>query len=259
MSLSKIIKSAEVRDDLLQVLSLRSYTPGKEPVILQDSDNGSADTVDANHTQADLLALAEAQAEETISRARAAADEITRRATLDSEQIKQQAYRSAFEQGNREGYDQGYREGMAKAEEEAATIRAEAREVLEQAEKVRRRTMEALEQEVIGLAREIAEGLLLAELSLNPETVLNVAVESLRLVADRLNVILYVNPTELELVESKTDELKSLLPARAELQVITDPSIQPGGCKVETEQGRVDATMETRREALLKALYGKEG
>jgi flagellar assembly protein FliH len=211
--------------------------------------------VDIEALQADILARAEVRAGETLSRARAAADEITRQATIESEQIKQQAHRGAFEQGSREGYAQGYREGKAKAEEEEVAIRSEAREVLEQAEKIRRRTLEALEQEVIGLAREIAEGLLLAELSLNPETVLNVVVEALRLVADRLNVILYVNPAEAELVENKTDELKSLLPARAELQVIKDASILPGGCKIETEQGRVDATMEKRREELLNALY----
>jgi len=233
------------------VLPLRRHTVAEEPVSDKNRDNGT--------TEADaLLFRAVAQAEETVSRARITADEIICQAQTEGEQIKQQAYQDAFEQGRLEGGNEGYREGIAKAEEEAAAIRAQAAEVLEQSEKIRRRTLEGLEQEAVDLAREIAERLLSAHLALEPETVLSIAKESLHLVADRLNVVLYINPIELELMKSRKDELLSILPASAELQVIADPLIQPGGCRVETEQGRVDATMEARREALLKALYSSD-
>ncbi|MCL6441023.1 MAG: flagellar assembly protein FliH [Thermoleophilum sp.] len=48
----------------------------------------------------------------------------------------------------------------------------------------------------------------------------------------------------------------ALLPARAELAVIADPAVVPGGCRVGTGQGMVDATLERRREELLRVLYG---
>lgn len=44
--------------------------------------------------------------------------------------------------------------------------------------------------------------------------VIQIAEESLRLVADRLQVVLYINPQEMELVESRRDHLASLLPER---------------------------------------------
>lgn len=198
------------------------------------------------------------RAEEIVSRARAEADGIIRQANLESEQIKKDAYREAFDRGLREGREQGYREGMAKAEEEAAAIRAQARDVLDQAEKIRRSTLEAMESEIVDLAREIAEKLLALQLTLEPEAVLGVVKEALRLVAGRLSVVLYVSPFELELVKSKKSEMLSLLPAKAELQVIADPSIQPGGCRVETERGSVDATLERRKGELLKVLYGEK-
>lgn len=248
----RIIKGADLKDNLHMALPLRRYTAAEEPVREQNGGNGTAEA------EASLQAWAMAQVEETVSRARVTADEIIRQAQTEGEQIKQQAYRDAFDKGRSEGSDEGYREGMARAEEEAAAIRAQAAEVLDQAEKIRRRTLEDLEQEIVDLARDIAERLLSAHLAIEPETVLNMAKESLHMVADRLNVVLYIDPTELELVKSKKEELQSLLPARAELQVIADSLIQPGGCRVETEQGRVDATMEARREALLKALYGED-
>lgn len=252
MSLYKIIKAAEVQYDLLQDLPLRCFPDVAYPAKMKDEDNGVADAV------ASLMAQAALQTEEIASRARASAEEIIRQAQLACEQIKQEAYQNAFNQGQLEGSDAGYREGMAKAKEETATMRAQAAQVLEQTEKIRSHTLEALEQEIIDLAREIAEKLLSAQLALDPGKVLQVAVESLHLVAERLNVVLYINPMELELVKSRKGELLGALPPRAELQVIADPSVQTGGCRVETEQGWVDATMETRRKELIKALYGRD-
>jgi flagellar assembly protein FliH len=249
MSSFKIIKSADVHEEVAQVLPLKAL----EQLAKIKSEVNVTTSAGEN-----LQVWALAQAEETVKRAGDTADEIIYQAQHDSEQIKKQAYRDGFQQGSREGYDKGYREGMTKAAEEASGIRSQACEVLAQAERHRRSTIDSLESEIIDLACEIAERLLSAQLALDREVILGVVAESLRLVADRLNVILYVNPDELELVERKIDELKSLLPARGQFQVVSDSAIQPGGCKVETEQGWVDATMETRREALLKALYGKE-
>ncbi|MFX4261954.1 FliH/SctL family protein [Pelotomaculum propionicicum] len=245
----KIIKSADVHEEITQVLPLKA--------LEQLSKIKSEVNVTTNAGE-NLQVWALAQAEETVKRAGDTADEIIYQAQLDSERIKKQAHRDGFQQGSREGYDKGYREGMAKAEEEASAIRSQAADVLAQAEKYRRSTMESLEGEIIELARDIAERLISAQLTLDREVVLSVAAESLRLVADRLNVVLYVNPDELVLVERRMGELKSLLPARGQFQVVSDSAVQLGGCRVETEQGTVDATMETRREALLKALYGKD-
>lgn len=253
MSLShKIIKGAEVRENLLQVLPLRRYTPKEEPVLIKEEKK---DTVSAGLA---LESWAVAQAEEVITRARSTADEIISEVRLEAEKIREEAYQAGFSQGRVEGIDQGYREGIALAQEEASAIRGQAMEVLDQAEKIRRQTMGAMEQEVVDLAREIAERLLSAQLALDPQTVVNIAAESLRLVADRLNVVLYINPADLELFESKKGELQGLLPAKAELKVVTDRSIRPGGCRVETEQGKVDATLEKRMEELIKVLYGRE-
>lgn len=251
MSFYKIIKAAEVPENLLHVLPLRSYTTLVERESVRYGDN-NADVAASIMDQATL------HAEEIVSQARVSADEIIDQAKSAAGQIEQEAYRSAFEKGRQAGYEAGYRDGMAQADQEAAAIRAQAGEVLAQAETIRRQTLAAMDREIVDLAREIAEKLLSAQLTLEPGMVLQVSMETLRLVADRLNVVLYINPVELELVERRKDELLGVLPVRAQLQVVADPSVQAGGCRVETEQGQVDATMETRREELIKALYMSE-
>ncbi len=253
-SSSKIIKSAEVQADFWQLLPLRAK---EELTKIKKSAKKevSSTTPDAGDN---LQAWALAQAEETIRRASVTAEEIIRNSQLDSEQIKRKAQLDGFKQGRREGYDKGFHEGMAKAVEEAEAVRAQANELLARSEELRRAKIEELEQEIIDLAVEIAEKLLTMQLSLDREAVLSVAAESLKLVADRPSVVLYVSPDEIELVESKNDELKNLLPARAQLQVIADAAIEPGGCRIDTGQGGVDATLETRRTALQKLLFARD-
>lgn len=249
---NRVIKGPELQDNFSRVLPLRRFEAREihpEPVGF-----GSEVKNDAGEYQSWVMV----QAEEVLNRACSAADEIICQAGVECEKIKQEARQEAIEQGRREGNDMGFREGMSRAEKEASSIRKQAYEVLEQADKIRRRTLENLEAEIIELAREIAEKLLSAQLSLNPSTVLSVAKESLRQVANRQSVVLYINPDELELVENRKAELKSLLQPRAEFQVVADSSIPPGGCIVETEQGQVDATLEKRKEELIRALYGRE-
>ncbi|MDF9409301.1 flagellar biosynthesis protein [Pelotomaculum isophthalicicum JI] len=269
MYLYKIIKSTDVRDSNLQILPLRLCNFVGEPQFGDGNGDNATQETDLEEN-IDLSAEILAQAEETLSEARAAADELIRQARLDGENIKQEACRQAELESEQiklearktafdQGYRDGYQEGMAKAKEDGETIREMALDVLKQSEESRRQTLRSLEGNIINLAREIAERLLSAQLSLEPEIVCNVAMESLRLVADRLQVVLYINPSELALYEKRKEEMRGLLPAKAELQVIADASIEPGGCRVETESGRVDATMETRRVALFKALYGEEG
>lgn len=245
----KVIKSAEVRDNLLQVLPLRKASVNNQTGI---PEQGS----ESRDVLANFQAWAVAQAEDTISRARDMADEIIRQTRIQIEEIKQEAYHKAYELGLAEGLNKGYREGLSRAEQEADSLRSQAREVLAQAEQIRRKTMESLENEIIELARDIAERLL--SKNLEPETVINVAEESLRLVSDRMSVFLYVNPSDMEPVENKKERLLRLLPAGATIHFITDSGISPGGCLIETEKGLVDATLEKRKSELMDALYGRE-
>ena len=195
---------------------------------------------------------------------RQTAEGLIKEARLEGETIKNNVLLLAREEGEKiaadaraTGFAEGYREGIAKAEAEGEKIRAIAQDVLRQAEESRKEMMESLEGKMIELSVEIAEKMIAAQLTLEPETVCNIAKEALSLVENRMLVVLYINPAELPLYENKMDELKSLLPLRAELQLITDADVQTGGCRIETDSGTVDTTLETRRDAIMVALYGE--
>jgi flagellar assembly protein FliH len=197
-------------------------------------------------------------AEQLIIEARRDAEQILAEARAKAQREGTEIALAAEKAAKEAGFAQGYQEGMTKAAAEGEEIRAVAQAVLEQSEETRRQTLAALEDNVTGLALEIAEKLVAAQLTLTPEAVCNIAKESLSLLENRLLVVLYINPAEMSLYESKMEELKAMLPVRAELQILSDAHVEPRGCRVETENGTVDATAETRRRAVLTALYGED-
>lgn len=274
-----IIKSPVVPGGTHYRIPLRYADNHEAADLWQNADGGISQAVVDAEVAADLAVREKeeagrllieqltAQAESRIQAAEAArqeAEAFLKQARLDADKIRAEARALAQEEGVKiageaqtGGYEAGYREGMAKAVAEGEEIRGIARDIVRQAEEHRRETIESLEGKLIELSLEIAEKMIAAQLTMEPDTVCNIAKEALRLIEDRMLVVLYINPAEIPLYESKMEELKSMLPLRAELQLIADAAVHTGGCRIESESGTVDTTLETRRTAILTALYGE--
>mgnify|MGYP000867193305 CR=1 FL=1 len=169
----------------------------------------------------------------------------------------EEVFRESRRSGYDEGYEEGYKEGLKKAEEEVVSLRAEAARILEQANNIYREKIISLQEDITALAVDIAKKILGAQLSLDPESVANIAVEAVQMMTNRENYTVYVNPGEANAFNVKRYELEKLLNDRARLQIIADPGVAAGGCLVETEQGMVDASLEARWAAMLETIYGR--
>lgn len=203
----------------------------------------------------EILKKAGEDAVAIVDTATAEAADIIRNALEDARRES-----SAIKEEAREtGFAQGKKEALAKAAAEATAIRDQARSVLRQAEEMRRKTLASLEGEIIELAKEIAQKILHSELAQNTETVLAVAREAIGLLENREEVILYVHPTQVNFFESKKEKFQHALPPKGILHIIADPGIEPGGCVAETQYGKVDAGLDARWRALVRALDGEEG
>jgi len=173
-------------------------------------------------------------------------EEARRLAAAEAEKIKTTAAREA--------YEQGYQSALETAGEEAESIRSEARKVLAQAEDIRKQKLEQLKEELLSLAIGMAEKIVTRELETSSDVVLSIAEEAILLAGSREHLVLWVNPSELEVCQNRRESLLALLPPRAELQMMTDPAIEPGGCVLENEYGKVDARLSNRWQNLLASL-----
>lgn len=157
--------------------------------------------------------------------------------------------KQGHEEGYRAGYESGHNEGRehaAKAARDLATLAHECAASLANIEA-------DIGQELITLAVRIAEQVVHRTVKTEPETLLSVVDDILRLDTGKSAVLqLYVHPDDLKMVSHYLLDN----PDTSLWRVLPDDTMTPGGCKARTALGEIDATLEKRWERVVTALGG---
>lgn len=104
---------------------------------------------------------------------------------------------------------------------------------------------------LLDLSLEVARQVLRRELSVQRDAVLPVVHEAIALIVDHAaHPRVHLSPQDYELVSA---ELQDEAAPRG-CRFISDPSVPPGGCRIETPQGEIDATLETRWRRVIAAI-----
>ncbi len=175
------------------------------------------------------------------------------------ELIQQQAYNEAYAQGQQEGHAKGYSEGrqqgLMAAENQQREQADQFIRLMESLSEPFKVLDEAIEQQLVTLSIAIASQLIRREIKHNPGEIIAVvrsAVAVLPVAAQKLS--LYLNPADAGLVKSSL----ALNDTVTAWQIIEDPLLTPGGCKVTTDVSLVDATVEKRLAAVIAMVLGDE-
>jgi type III secretion system HrpE/YscL family protein len=176
---------------------------------------------------------AKMEAEQLLADARGEAERILAEARQEAERLRHQAQ------------TEGRERGLMAVTELLVGARAAAA-----------RARDAAESELRVLAVKIAEKILGRELSQRAEAVNDVVGKALAHAGDPRDVLVRVNPADLEAIErGKTRLVEKVRSARA-VTFRGDETVSRGGCIVETELGVVDARLSTQLEAIERALRG---
>jgi flagellar assembly protein FliH len=176
-------------------------------------------------------------------------------------QGQQDGYDVGVEQGRAEGFDTGHAEGLARGFEEGrqqalAELEAMSKPVdamLRGLKKLKTEYKNAQRKEVVDLVGKIARQVIRAELALQPVQMLALVDEALSAMPPtRDDVEVMLNPEEMK-------RIQELDPKRAKKwNLMADPRLEPGECRVKAGdhevdagcQGRLAACMEQVREGL---------
>ncbi|MBL8376900.1 MAG: flagellar assembly protein FliH [Burkholderiales bacterium] len=156
-----------------------------------------------------------------------AREEAERRA---AEAVRSQAYAAGFAAGRADG--------RAAADAEAAHLKRIAESLAQARHHLEAETAAAL----LNLAAEIARHMLRAELTINPQAILPAICEATDLAGDAAHPQLYLNPGDVDFVRRHLGEALAV----SQWRIIEEAAIEPGGCRVATTDGEVDATLATR-------------
>jgi flagellar assembly protein FliH len=176
-------------------------------------------------------------------------------AQSEADELLQQTYNriSAIE---KEAYEKGYQQCEQDAQNSWVKVRDEfrttTRTVLNELEKLRENIYRDTEEEMVELAVIMAKKIVCRQLDINPDTIIDIVKAACNQARDCKEVILYVPAEQLENIKASQGEIDAQLYKTEHFAIRSDPNIKSGGCRIETEQGYIDASIETMTEQLSK-------
>lgn len=185
--------------------------------------------------QEDPRVVAQRQADQTLTEARAQAEDIRRK---------------AYDQGFAQGQEDGLAAGRAKIEAASDNL-GRALAALDQATDG---VLATLEPEIVALVLAASEALWGMEGAVSPEAVRRVAAAAIAAAGEVAELKVAVSPADYKQVESFRPQLLERFNHLKRLEVAVDESLSAGGCLVTSVHTRVDATLETRRDRIFTAL-----
>jgi flagellar assembly protein FliH len=166
------------------------------------------------------------------------------------ESIRQEAYNEGFATGERDGF----RSTQLKVRQEAEVVLAGRLQQLEALmghllEPIREQDSQ-IERGLVTLVGHITRQVIQREMAVDSTQIERVLREALKLLPmGAVNIRIFVNPQDFE-------QIKQLREKHEEnWKILEDDILMPGGCRVETEHSRIDASMETRISLAVAQLF----
>ncbi len=208
------------------------------------------------------MADIESYARTMLLKARQDADQLLAAAQTEADKLQAQAKIEGLAQGKKEGIAQGKVEGAKAGKAEAfdaekqslGDLIAMLQTAVASLEQQRRELVERAESEVLPLALTIARKVTKRMGALDPRVVEANAREAVRLVLSRHDIRLTTHPTQKRLMEEIATRLKADWPQLERVTIVEDFSISPGGCRVTTAGGEIDAELDTQLDRIAREL-----
>ncbi|WP_095051757.1 flagellar assembly protein FliH [Pseudomonas sp. Irchel s3b2] len=157
------------------------------------------------------------------------------------ESIRQEAYNEGFAVGEKEGFHSTTLKVRQEAEVALTAKIAGLEQLMANLFEPIAEQDTQIEKSLVDLVQHITRQVIQRELAIDSTQIEHVMREALKLLPLGVgNVRLYVNPQDFEQVKALRERHEE------SWRIVEDESLLPGGCRVETEHSRIDATIETR-------------
>jgi flagellar assembly protein FliH len=166
------------------------------------------------------------------------------------ESIRQEAYNEGFAVGEKEGFHSTTLKVRQEAEVALSAKIAGLEQLMAHLFEPIAEKDTQIEKSLVDLVQHITKQVIQRELAIDSTQIEHVMREALKLLPLGVgNVRLYINPQDFEQVKALRERHEETW------RIVEDESLLPGGCRVETEHSRIDATVETRIAQVMDKLF----
>lgn len=191
--------------------------------------------------------------EEHVDRVRAQARELLQTAQADAQRLRESAHAEGLAQGRREGLRDAENEIERRAQELAQAKAAEtlsslipalqsAAVAVEREQQVR---LKHWEESSLRMCVAIAEKLIRRKIETQPQIATDMIAHALKLAAGSPSLVLSLHSEDRSLLGENAEQVAAALSCCGTVAIVTDDTIARGGCRVVSEYGSVDATLDT--------------
>ncbi|MBS1722937.1 MAG: hypothetical protein JSS66_08295 [Armatimonadetes bacterium] len=177
--------------------------------------------------------------------------------------LKEQAYEDGRRAGFDAGFETGVKEGRMTGHSEAKTqfenlhgdelvaFRDALQEFAQRAEGAIEDWYGKAEEALTGLALEIASRAIVADLSINRESVVEIAREAISEVRHGTEVRIRLNPFDAGILDARKGEILAAVAGVRSIEIVPDLTVK-SGCQIDTDGGVIDARIDTYLSRLAK-------
>lgn len=191
----------------------------------------------------------------------ARANEYLAKVRTDATQIIADAQRQAAE-ARKQAEQDGRQAAMQAAErvldekvgQQMKTALPALAEAVETLRAARSTWLQHWEANAVRLAEAMATRLVRRELSLHPEITLALVKEAVSLAAGSPQLRLHLNPKDQRTLSGQIERLTKEFNRLGPLEIVADPSVSAGGCRLETQFGVIDQQFESQLARLREEL-----
>ncbi|MEN6493501.1 MAG: FliH/SctL family protein [Thermoguttaceae bacterium] len=194
----------------------------------------------------DMAVRAEQYVQQCLTQLRSEATKTVTKAKQESEAIRKQAEAEGRKAGQAAGeaaIEQIVEKQLSK---QLATLLPALRQVVEDIRHAKQAWLTHWEKNAVHLAAAIAARVIRRELAAQPEIPLALVREALELAAGNSQVRVHMNPADHAALGSQVQSLIKEITPLAPAELLADPQITPGGCRVDTQFGSIDQQLETQ-------------
>jgi flagellar assembly protein FliH len=205
-------------------------------------------------TKAALFSMkdVETHAAALIERAKKQAESLILAAEAEGDRIRAERHAQGFEEGKKAGLAKGVEEGRKAGHSEALKANSAKLEALvsalagaaKQLEESRRQLEADTVADVIRLSVAIARRVTKQLGDVEPAVAKHSVAEALRMVVHASAVKVAVHPAQLAVLEAELPHIRAMFPKIEQVELFADPLMSPGGCRLYTGSGIVDADLD---------------
>ena len=157
----------------------------------------------------------------------------------DAKRKAQQEYESIKNEAYKEGFSKGERDGLEKFQTDSYEALKSLETLASSSFDIKRNIIDSASLDIVELVSAIAQKV--CHVKFDKEILHKITLDAIKLLNDKENITIIVNPILVENINSIADKIKEEIPKIQSIKIIEDSSVSPDGVIVETLNTRLDS------------------